>query len=112
MTNVGQRGVQGSVAQGIRDAWDKFGEPSGRHVEVLMWMVLYVCLKKLALSVNCYYWAHYLPYTLSSWPEAFEGAQVDGRLESYEFPENVNIKTSISPNKLVTAWLAHLSSLY
>ena len=62
MTNVGQRSVQGSVAQGIRDAWDKFGEPSGRHVEVLMWMVLYVCLKKLALSVNCYYWAHYLPY--------------------------------------------------
>ena len=54
MTNVGQRSVQGSVAQGIRDAWDKFGEPSGRHVEVLMWMVLYVCLKKLALSVNCY----------------------------------------------------------
>ena len=42
MTNVRQRSVQGSVAQGIRDALDKFGEPSGRHVGVLMWMVLYM----------------------------------------------------------------------
>ena len=81
MTNVRQRSVQGSVAQGIRDAWDKFGEPSGRHVGGFD-VDGFVCMfEKTGSICKLLLLGSLLPVN-HLWANCVLGDQVDGRLES------------------------------